>query len=313
MKKFIALFMVVCLACALVACGKKSDVKPAADSSSAAQNVPATEAVQSTPVNDDITAGTYPSFAVEEQKVYESDNVRITVLSGEDSYGYITLKMKYENMTDKDLTFVADSGSTLVNGLSVDANVYESVAAGKYSEDEVSIADSILNMSGITEIHSLVFNIRAEDPKSFKTVEKMDNLNVAVKSAKSDYQQIFNVGSQVVYDKNDVVISYIGKDSITEVYGQQTPCLKFSIENNSDKTLYFNTDEAYVNNGKVTLSSNNTVSMPHSKGIVCFSSIDETPVKFDSNVEIRFTVQLVREGVAESDSGFVDDRFEFKI
>lgn len=313
MKKFIALFMAVCLACALVACGKKSDVKPATDGSSAVQNVPATEAVQSTPVNDDITAGTYPSFAVEEQKVYESDNVRITVLSGEDSYGYITLKMKYENLTDKDLTFVADSGSTLINGLSVDANVYESVAAGKYSEDEVSIADSILNMSGITEIHSLVFNIRAEDSKSFKTVEKMDNLNVAVKAAKSDYQQIFNVGSQIVYDKNDVVISYIGKDSVTEVYGQQTPCLKFSIENNSDKTLYFNTDEAYVDNGKVTLAPNNTVSMPHSKGIVCFSSIDETSVKFDSNVEIRFTVQLVREGVEESDSGFVDDRFEFKI
>ena len=221
--------------------------------------------------------------------------------------------MKYENLTDRDLVFGADTGSTLVNGLAVDANIYESVAAGKHSEDEITIDDSILKMSGITEINSLILNMRVEDSKSYEIVDKLYNLDVAIKNAKPNYQQVFNIGSQVVYDKNDVVISYIGKDSITEVYGQQTPCLKFSVENKSDKTLYFGVDDAYVNNGKVTLVSNNSVTMPHSKGILCFSSMDETPVKFDSNVELKFTVQLVREGAMEGDSGFVDDSFDFKL
>ena len=306
MKRILAFIMVGCLACSLAACGNTNSSAPT-------QSSAATEAVQSALVEDDVSAVLYASFAVDEQKLYESDKVRVTLLSGKDYSGYITLKMKYENLTDKDLVFGADTGSTLVNGLAVDANVYESVAAGKYSEDEIMIDDSVLKMSGITEINSLVLNMKADDSESYETVDKMYNLNVAVKDAKSDYQQAFDVGSQIVYDKNDVVISYIGKDFITEIYGQQTPCLKFSVENNSNKTLYFNVDDAYVNNGKVTLVSNNSVTMPHSKGILCFSSMDETPVKFDSNVELKFTVQLVREGVMEGDSGFVDDRFDFKL
>lgn len=306
MKRILAFIMAGCLACSLAACGNKN-------SSASTQSSAATEVVQSAPVEDDASAVSYASFAVDEQKLYESDKVRVTLLSGKDYDGYITLRMKYENLTDKDLMFGADTGSTLVNGLAVDANVYESVAAGKYSEDEIMIDDSVLKMSGITEINSLVLNIKAEDSESYETVDKMYNLNVAVKDAKSDYQQVFDVGSQVVYDKNDVVISYIGKDSITEIYGQQTPCLKFSVENKSDKTLYFGVDDAYVNNGKIVLVSNNSVTMPHSKGILCFSSVDEPPVTFDSNVEIKFTVQLVREGVMEGDSGFVDDRFDFKL
>lgn len=305
MKRILAFIMAGCLTCSLAACGNKNNTST--------QSVTATEAVQSVPMEDNVSAGPYASFAVDEQKLYESDKVRVTLLSGKDYSGYITLKMKYENLTDKDLVFGADTGSTLVNGLAVDANVYESVAAGKYSEDEIMIDDSVLKMSGITEINSLVLNMKADDSESYETVDKMYNLNVAVKDAKSDYQQAFDVGSQIVYDKNDVVISYIGKDFITEIYGQQTPCLKFSVENNSNKTLYFNVDDAYVNNGKVTLVSNNSVTMPHSKGILCFSSMDETPVKFDSNVELKFTVQLVREGVMEGDSGFVDDRFDFKL
>ena len=305
MQRILAFIMAGCLTCSLAACGNKNNTST--------QSVTATEAVQSVPMEDNVSAGPYASFAVDEQKLYESDKVRVTLLSGKDYSGYITLKMKYENLTDKDLVFGADTGSTLVNGLAVDANVYESVAAGKYSEDEIMIDDSVLKMSGITEINSLVLNMKADDSESYETVDKMYNLNVAVKDAKSDYQQAFDVGSQIVYDKNDVVISYIGKDFITEIYGQQTPCLKFSVENNSNKTLYFNVDDAYVNNGKVTLVSNNSVTMPHSKGILCFSSMDETPVKFDSNVELKFTVQLVREGVMEGDSGFVDDRFDFKL
>ena len=306
MKRILAFIMVGCLACSLAACGNTNSSAPT-------QSSAATEAVQSALVEDDVSAVLYASFAVDEQKLYESDKVRVTLLSGKDYSGYITLKMKYENLTDKDLVFGADTGSTLVNGLAVDANVYESVAAGKYSEDEIMIDDSVLKMSGITEINSLVLNMKADDSESYETVDKMYNLNVAVKDAKSDYQQAFDVGSQIVYDKNDVVISYIGKDFITEIYGQQTLCLKFSVENNSNKTLYFNVDDAYVNNGKVTLVSNNSVTMPHSKGILCFSSVDEPPVKFDSNVELKFTVQLVREGVMEGDSGFVDDRFDFKL
>ena len=94
-------------------------------------------------------------------------------------------------------------------------------------------------------LDNFCLNIRAEDSESYETVDKMYNLNVVVKDAKSDYQQVFDVGSQIVYDKNDVVISYIGKDSITEIYGQQTPCLKFSVENKSDKTLYFGVDDRY--------------------------------------------------------------------
>ena len=306
MKRILAFIMAGCLTCSLAACGNTNSSAPT-------QSSAATEAVQSALVEDDVSAVLYASFAVDEQKLYESDKVRVTLLSGKDYSGYITLKMKYENLTDKDLVFGADTGSTLVNGLAVDANVYESVAAGKYSEDEIMIDDSVLKMSGITEINSLVLNMKADDSESYETVDKMYNLNVAVKDAKSDYQQAFDVGSQIVYDKNDVVISYIGKDFITEIYGQQTPCLKFSVENNSNKTLYFGVDDAYVNNGKVALVSNNSVTMPHSKGILCFSSMDETPVKFDSNVELKFTVQLVREGVMEGDSGFVDDRFDFKL
>ena len=109
------------------------------------------------------------------------------------------------------------------------------------------------------------------------------------KDYSDDFEQPFAVGDKVVYDKNDVYVTYLGKTSYKPWDGKSQDCLLFSVENRSDAAITFYCDDAYMNDVKCEFYTMNDVSAAKTKGYVLFYCSSDTGTQtLNGDIEIEF-------------------------
>jgi len=258
MKKIVSLLLALAAAGSLCACGAGSadtaEISKAADeivaevskevdaaAESVAVGIAETTAVAATEA--EITKDAAPAF--EPVVLVDNDSVHIEATDAEwDSIWGYQVNFVLENKTDKDLMFAAEY--TCVNGWDVPGLFASTVAAGKKSNETLTISSSSLEECGIGDITNITIGFRVYDSNDWTEDPVVENEFVIYpmgEAADKEYKREARATDQVLVDNDDITIT-ITEQGIDDIWGYR---VKLYIENKTDKTLMFATENASVN------------------------------------------------------------------
>ncbi len=218
-------------------------------------------------------ASTAPS--IEEQVIYEEDDVRITAKSIglNEETGDLSLDLELENGTKDELSL---TGKTVyINGLAVDASLYASAEAGETSTRESLIYGYSMKLNGIDTIGTIEFFLTGYD-SSYGEVLKTDLLLIET-DLKDSVKQGSPAGGEELeagWDDDDageaIQVAYKRFYAPGELKSDEAD-LEFYIANASeDRTFYFYCKSPRIN-GKEVFSAFDQIMMPGKEGCVLFS------------------------------------------
>lgn len=218
---------------------------------------------------------------IEQQVVVDEADIKITATGLEDGFMGPEIKFLIENNSAEDLT--VQTRDVSVNGYMVDTFMSVDVAAGKKSNDAMSIMKSSLEECGIEDIANAEFSFNI-----FKTDNYDDYLNTEpiqlFTTIHEGYEYKYDDSGDVVYDGNGVIIVSKGLAD-DDTFG---PELKLFIDNQSGEYITIQARNVSVNGYMV--DSSMSADVPDGKraidGISFFSSsIDENNITDITDVE----------------------------
>lgn len=190
------------------------------------------------------TEGEKKDVTIAETVVYDENNIKLTVKGMEESWSGIDLKVLLENNTDENVTFSIDE--FVINGICISGLGYVEAAAGKKSNDTISLYDEDLETAGIKTIATIegkegrIINSDSYD-KLYDVPFKV------VTSAGEDYAQTVDNSGDVLFEAEGITV--IAK-SIQENLLGQSVCL--FVENETGKDIVVNAEDVSVNGFTVT-------------------------------------------------------------
>ncbi|MBQ4261061.1 MAG: hypothetical protein II709_04200 [Ruminococcus sp.] len=272
MKKIICAVLMATMLFCFAACGKQE--APHTEGNSSSEVVYETEDLNKT-----------LDFDFDEQVIYESKNIHVTALSVLSINPGIQFKI--ENLSDQTLSVAPENNGFIVNGLVVESNASPCrIEPHAEANMEIQMLEHFLRFSGIEKVQNVVMNWRADtEGASFSDppFESLHDMKLASKTLGDDFTQEFKTGEKVVYEKDGVRITYIGKDAYEQ--NGTVDCMLFSVENNSDRDISLFANKISVD-GKAYRSDTqqNDGYAPKTKGVLFVAAFAA-----DSGEEVRFS------------------------
>ena len=185
-----------------------------------------------TPVADEIT--------IAETVLYDANDIKVTATGYADGWMGPEIKILVENNSTQNVLITTADVSA--NGYMMPyASMYAEVAAGKKSNESLTLMSSELKQSGIETLANLQFYIQLQDPDTWETVDTSGLLTLTTSAA--PYKQPVDDAGDVLYDSNGIRI--ICKGLKQDILWDGT--VVFYMENNSGKDISIYAENVSVN------------------------------------------------------------------
>lgn len=233
MSKLLLALLLVFVMVFATACGGDGEIKQPANvngDSSASTDGGASNSDGDT--NEEVT--------LSETVLYEADGIKVTAKGLEDSLFGTDVKILIENDSSNNILITSDSVSA--NGYMMPtAALYAEVAAGKKSNEALTLMSSELDQCGITTLSELQFYLQIQDPETWETIKTTDLLTLTTSAA--DYVQPVDDSGDVVYNENGIKV--VCKGLKQDIIWDGT--VVFYMENNSNKEVSIYAENVSVN------------------------------------------------------------------
>lgn len=190
---------------------------------------------------EEVTEAPIASVSVEEQVIFDSNDIKITVTGLEDGFYGTDLKVLIENNSDKGI--MVQTRDSNVNGYMVDTMFSPDVAAGKKVNDEITFMTSGLKDCGIEDIASMEFKLIIIDGDTWNDIEESEIIKIDTSIA-DGYVQNYDDSGNVVVDYNNIKIVEKGLSKADSFWG---PGVILYIENNSDQDITVQVRDVSIN------------------------------------------------------------------
>lgn len=176
---------------------------------------------------------------VDEEVVYDQNQVRITVLELREGWAGSELKVCVENNSEKNIVFTGDN--FIVNGITISGYAYIDVAAGKKSNEAIDFYADQLETAGI----DCIATIEAPDAHIYDS-DSYDELFATpfsiTTSAGADYRQ-------TIRDEGDVIFSEAGIVVVAQKYTDSIwgPAVRLLVKNETGKNVIISAENISVN------------------------------------------------------------------
>lgn len=225
MKRMICIMVALLLVVSLVACGGNGDVIAPGNSANGGDSGTKTSA----------------EVTVEPATILDEEGVKIELkeLDADGLFG-AELKVLIENTTDKDLTVQCRNSS--VNGYMVETMFSADVAAGKKTNDSITLYSSDLELSGIETIADIELSFHIFTTEDWETYHDSQIIQIKTSAAEGFVYTYDHPGTEV-YNGNGVqiVVKGLSEDSVLG------PELLVYIYNTGDKTVLIQTRDTSIN------------------------------------------------------------------
>ena len=178
---------------------------------------------------------------VDEQVIYDDNDIKITVKGLDDSWFGTELKVIIENNSDQ--TVMVQPRDTSVNGYMVQALMSAEVAPGKKINDGITFETTGLKECGIEQIATMEFSIVVIDSATWDYIVETDMITIETSVANS-YVQEYDDSGNVLVDYGDIRIIEKGLSENGSVWG---PGVILYIENNSDDNITVQVRDVSIN------------------------------------------------------------------
>ncbi len=192
------------------------------------------------PTGTNTTGSPTAAITVEEAVLYEAEGVRITATGYESGLLGPEIKMLIENNSDRSV--LVTSPLVSVNGYMMPtAGLYAEVAAGKKSNESLTLYSSELRQADVDTVGEVAFKLKLADSESWDDIAVSDLITIATSAA--PVEQTADESGNVVYDKDGIKVVCRGlrQDSI---WGGT---VVFYMSNNSGKPITVYAENVSVN------------------------------------------------------------------
>lgn len=177
---------------------------------------------------------------IAETVLYEANDIKITATGYEEGFLGSEVKVLIENNSAKNALITAEFVS--VNGYMMPcASLYAEVAAGKKSNESLSLLSSELQQSGVETVAEMQFCIKVSDADTWDELAKSDLLTLTTSAA--GLEQPVDDSGEVLFDSDGIKVVSKGlkKDMIWD------GTIVFYMENNSGKPITVYAENVSVN------------------------------------------------------------------
>lgn len=226
-------------------------------------------------------------ITIEEQVLYDENDIKITATGLEDSWLGTELQVLIENNSSQSITIQARNAN--VNGYMVPTVMSADVAAGKKANDSLTFETSGLKECGIDNIATMEFLFHIFDSESWDEIVDTDVITVETSIAES-YTQTYDDSGEVLVDTDGIKIVGKGLSDEDSFWG---PGVILYIENNSDQNVTIQVRDVSVNGFMVDSSmSEDVVAGKKAMSAVQFFSTDleENSIDDITDVELYFHI-----------------------
>ena len=233
-------------------------------------------------------------FDFDEKVIYESKNIRVTALSVLTTQPGIQFKI--ENLSAQALSVVQENDGFIVNGLVVENNATPCrIEPHAEANMEIRVSERLLRFSGIEKVQNVLMNWRADtEGASFSdpSFESLHDMKLVSKSLGDDFTQEFKTSDNIVYERNGVRITYIGKDSYEQ--NGTVDCMLFSVENNANRDISLAAAKVSVDGKEYRSNTEQNAGYPSkTKGVffvAAFASGSNEEVRFSGKVSLDLSL-----------------------
>lgn len=237
-KILVALLLVLVMVMA-TACSDSGEVKQPANVNGDSSVTSGNETTGDSTGNDSGNTADV-EVTVAETVLYDADGIVVTATGYEDGWMGPEIKVLVENNSTKNVLITTDSVS--VNGYMMPyASLYAEVAAGKKSNESLSIMSSELEQSGIETVAEMQFYIKVSDADTWDSIATSDL--IALNTSAAGLEQPVDDSGDVLYDSNGIKI--VCKGLKQDVIWDGT--IVFYMENNSGKPITVYAENVSVN------------------------------------------------------------------
>ena len=191
--------------------------------------------------------------SIEEQVLYDENDIKITATGMDDSIWGTELKLLIENNSSKTITVQARKCN--VNGYMVTTMMSVDVASGKKANDSSTFETSGLKECGIEQIATMEFSFYIFDTETWDDIVETDMITVSTSIAEG-YVQNYDDSGEVLVETDGVKIVGKGLSASDSFWG---PGVILYIENNSDKNITVQVRDVSINGFMVTSSMSEDV------------------------------------------------------
>jgi hypothetical protein len=227
------------------------------------------------------------SVTIDEQVLFDQDGIRITATGmADDSIWGSGIKLLIENSSSKNLT--VSCNAVIVNDYMITDLFAADVAAGKKSNETLTLMSNQLKDAGITEIGKVEIYFNIFDSETFDTVSTPDV--VEIHTSAYDRMAVVKADSGTELLNQDgirIVGKYVDENSI---WGAG---VLLYIENTTGKNVMVSCDNMSINGFMVNPVFVSTVydqKMSLSCITIFQSDLDDNGIKSIDDIELSFTV-----------------------
>lgn len=237
-KILVALLLVLVMVMA-TACSDSGEVKQPANVNGDSSVTSGNETTGDNTGNDSGNTADV-EVAVAETVLYDADGIVVTATGYEDGWMGPEIKVLVENNSTKNVLITTDSVS--VNGYMMPyASLYAEVAAGKKSNESLTIMSSELDQAGIETVAEMQFYIKVSDADSWDSLATSDLITLNTSAA--GLEQPVDDSGDVLYDSNGIKV--VCKGLKQDIIWDGT--IVFYMENNSGKPITVYAENVSVN------------------------------------------------------------------
>lgn len=269
MKRIIALLLAAMMVFCLCACGGDAPADSDNDSGKASTKTENTD------------------VSIEEQILYDANDIKITATGLDDSWYGTELKLLIENNSSQDITVQARNAN--VNGYMVTTSMSADVAAGKKANDSLTFETTSLKDCGIETMATMEFYFVIIDSESFEDIYNTDVITINTSVAEG-YTQTYDDSGEVLAEVNGIKIVSKGLSEKDSFWG---PGLIVYIENNSDQDITVQARDVSINGFMVDPSmSEDVVAGKRAITAVQFfdSDLEDNGIETINDLELYFTI-----------------------
>ena len=225
---------------------------------------------------------------IDEAVVFDKDGIKITAKEyASDSIWGDGIKFLIENDTEKNITVGVTA--LIVNDYMINDTFVAEVAAGKKTNETMSLSTTALNAAGIDVIGQIEVYFHMYDSDSWDDIAKSDCITIKT-SMYDQMDKTVDDAGQVLYEKDGIKIvgKYVDE---TSFWGAG---IMVYIENNTDKNVLIQVDNLSVNGftlSSAIFSSDVYAGKKAYDDITLFSSeLEENGIKSVDEVSLRFVI-----------------------
>jgi hypothetical protein len=178
---------------------------------------------------------------VDEQVIFNQENIIITLKSLSDSMWGPSLEVLVENNRDEGIT--VQTRDSAINGVMIESMFSCDVATGKKANDEITFMSSDLEIAQIETIKDIEFLFHIFNNETWDEIYDSDTIYITT-SADESYVQSYDDSGFIALDQNDFKIVVKKLDSEDSFWGAD---IYLYIENNSEKNATIQVRDVSIN------------------------------------------------------------------